>query len=211
MALQGRWIVGLAVVLMGVPTLAWGQTAARAATAEVSRDVEAGYAGWFVEHDVRHQVMAGLVFRRQSPLALVVRATGASASTDDHETSAVGSYSREGRESLFTVSGGARLEGRLPKATVSLQALLGVGVTKSCSTITIDDAHGRRESAGQSSSIGFLSEISAGLHVPVTRRVDVFGTVGVTGPPQNLVSFRMPTVTAGVSITLPAPRSAQRR
>lgn len=209
MAQQGRqWLVTLAAVLAAAaPGAAWAQTSAPASPVEPSKDLEVGYAGWISEHSARHQAMASLVFRRASPVALVVRATGWSAPVNKHETSPVGSYSREGAENLLVLSGGARLEGRLPRATLSLQALLGVGMMKSHSTTTIDDKYGRRELNSASAAASLLAELSAGLQVRVTDRIGVFGTVGVTGPPQYLVHFQMPTVTTGVSITLPSRRS----
>lgn len=78
MAQQGRrWLVTLAAVLAAeAPGAAWAQTPALASAVESSNDLEVGYLGWMSEHSTRHQAMAALVFRRQSPIALVVRATG---------------------------------------------------------------------------------------------------------------------------------------
>lgn len=209
MAQQGRrWLVTLAAALTAAaPGAAWAQTPAPASAVESSKDLEVGYIGWVSEHSTRHQAMAALVFRRQSPIALVVRATGSSAPVNEHDTSPIGSYSREGSESLFGLSGGARYEGRLPRATMFLQALVGGALHKRNTKTTIDDKYGWRESHHDSSSVNLLADISGGIQVRVTDRVGVFGTVGITGPPQYLASYRMPSVTTGVSITLPSRRS----
>lgn len=198
----GRWVIGAVVATAAVwPVQAWAQALDLPASGERSRELEVGYSGWLMGEDSRHQVMAGVVFRNTSPVALVVRGTGSSAPNNAHLTSAVGSYTREGTQRLLTLGGGVRLEGRMPRATVSLQVLAGGAMSRNRTRTILDDKFGRRESFSDRSSVALLAEISAGLQVKVTDRVGVFGRAGVTGPLLHPMYYRMPSVTGGVTIS----------
>jgi opacity protein-like surface antigen len=203
----------LAVVVVGVgwPGVSIAQVSKPVESAGPAKSLEVGYAGWLVEDSSRHQVMTGVVFTNETPFALVVRAAGSRMSTDEHQTNGDRSYSKDGFQTLVTAGGGVRLLGRLPRATMSLQALVLAGVATTQSTIIIDDEFGKRQSFRRDSSTALLAEVSAGLDVRITERIGVFGTVGVTGPLLHPMYYRMPSVTGGVRVSWPtALRRAKR-
>jgi hypothetical protein len=193
----------LAVVVVGVgwPGVSAAQTTRPDLPPEPARELEVGYAGWQVEDNSRHQVMAGLVFHNRTPVSVVLRATGSWRNDDRRYDDGLYTSERDGWRSLATLGVGARLEGRLPRATMSLQALIvGGGEYRDSKSVTTGPS-GRTEYHHQSFGGGFFGDVGVGLSVRMTDRVSVFGTVGAVVPLPYPVAFAMLSTTAGVSVS----------
>ncbi len=197
-----RWaqIVSL-VVCVGWPTLSTAQVAQTDLPPEPARELEVGYAGWQVEGSSRHQAMAGLVFHNRTPFSVVLRATGSWSKDDARFDDGRYAYERDGWRSLATLGVGARLEGRLPRATLSLQALIVGGAEYRDSHSATTGPSGRHEYEHQSASGGFFGDVGGGLSVRMTDRVSVFGTVGALVPIPYPTAFALWSTTAGVSVS----------
>jgi len=189
------------VVCASWPTLLTAQTTGPDLPPEPARELEVGYASWQVEGWSRHQAMAGLVFHNRTPVSVVLRATGSWSKDDRRFADGRYAYERDGWRSLATLGVGARLEGRLPRATLSLQALIVGGAEYRDSHSATTGPSGRHEYEHQSVSGGFFGDVGGGLSVRMTDRVSVFGTVGALVPIPYPHAFALWSTTAGVSVS----------
>lgn len=178
MTMQGmraRVAAGAVGVVLAVPAVA----AAQPGAAKPAVEAQLGYLRLHeIDAERQHGAFATLVFVKDGPVALVVKAAGTDRSDDSRHFSGTTPVEVDGDERTLLAAAGGRLEARPGSGRIVpfAQVLAGVMYRQERSTTRMADVIVTRNRA----SAAIYGEAGAGVTVYVTPRVGLHGGAALT-------------------------------